>query len=259
MTSASPGQGSVTRRAAILLTAYMGRKEIAYLHRVYRQSERANKGAILDVVEPRAHGRLLDCACGDGEFTVQVACRARVSQAYGIECVNERITEATDRGVIVTRGDVNDSVPYKSCFFDIVHADQIIEHLTNIDLFLEEIKRVLRPDGYAIFSINDLASWHSRFSLALRMEAVPLQVPNDATGDSTFDPLQAMRHPSQSDSRLLVFSFQGLTELCHYHGFWVERLTFAGYYPLLPHLPGLTGKLDAVHAASLIAKLRPSS
>jgi hypothetical protein len=68
------------------------------------------------------------------------------------------------------------------------------------------------------------------------------------------DPLQAMRHPSESDSRLLAFSFQGLTELCQYHGFWVERLTFAGYYPRLPHL---MDNLDSVHAAFLIARLRP--
>jgi ubiquinone/menaquinone biosynthesis C-methylase UbiE len=237
----------------------MGRKEIAYLHRVYRQSERANKGAILDVIEPRAHGRLLDCGCGDGEFTVQVACRARVSEAYGIEYANDRVDDAADRGVIVSESDLNGPLPYKSCFFNIVHADQIIEHLINIDLFLEEVKRVLRPDGYAILSINNLASWHSRFSLALGMEAAPLQVSNEAKRNDASEPLQAVHHPSQSDSRLLVFSFQGLAELCHYHGFWVERLTFAGYYPLPPHLPRLACKLDTVHAAFLIAKLRPRS
>ncbi len=241
------------------MAVHIGRKEITYLQRVHRQSERANKGAILDVIEPRARGRLLDCGCGDGEFTVQVAYRARVSEAYGIECIDNRIREATDRGVIVTKGDLNDPLPYKSRFFNIIHADQIIEHLHNIDLFLKEIKRVLRPDGYAILSINNLASWHNRFSLALGKQAAHLHVPNDATVGNAFDPSQAICHPSQSDSRLLVFSFQGLTELCHYHGFWVERLTFAGYYPLLPHLPRLMGKLDSVHAAFLIAKLRPSS
>jgi SAM-dependent methyltransferase len=206
------------------------------------------------VIEPRAHGRLLDCGCGDGEFTAQVACRARVSEAYGIECAKDRIKEAADRGIIVTEGDLNDPLPYKSCFFNIVHADQIIEHLPNIALFLKEIKRVLRPDGYAVLSINNLASWHNRFCLALGGEAVPSDVANDTMVDNAADPLPAMRHPSESDSRLLAFSFQGLTELCYYQGFWVERLTFAGYYPLLPHL---MGDLDAVHAASLIAKLRP--
>jgi ubiquinone/menaquinone biosynthesis C-methylase UbiE len=237
----------------------MGRKEIAYLHRIYRQSERANKGAILDAIEPRAHGRLLDCGCGDGEFTVQVACRARVSEAYGIDCAYDRIDDATDRGVIVTKSDLNAPLPYKNCFFNIVHADQIIEHLVNIDLFLEEVRRVLRPDGYAILSINNLASWHSRFSLTLGMEAVPAHVSNEVKMDDASEPLQEVHHPSQNDSRLLLFSFQGLAELCDYHGFWVERLTFAGYYPLPPHLPPLTCKLDTVHAAFLIAKLRPRS
>jgi SAM-dependent methyltransferase len=236
------------------LAAHMGKEGIACLRRVSRQSEQASKGAILDVIEPRAHGRLLDCGCGDGEFTAQVACRARVSEAYGIECVKDRIKEATDRGIIVTEGDPNDPLPYQSCFFNIVHADQIIERLPNIALFLKEIKRVLQPDGYAVLSINNLASWHNRFCLALGAEAEPSRVPNDALAGNAADPPPAIRHPSETDSRLLAFSFQGLTELCHYQGLWVERLTFAGYYPFLPDL---VGDLDAVHSTFLIAKLRP--
>jgi methionine biosynthesis protein MetW len=230
---------------------------MAYLHRVYRQNERASKGAILDVIEPRAHGRLLDCGCGDGEFTVQVACRARVSEAYGIEYVNDRIREATDRGIIVTKSDLNDPLPYKSRFFNIVHADQIIEQLRNIDLFLKEIKRVLRPDGYAILSINNLASWHSRFSLVLSKQSTHPHLPNDPAAGNGSSPPQAVCHPSQRDGRLLVFSFRGLAELCHYHDFWVERLTFAGHYPLLPHPADLMANLDTLHATFLIAKLRP--
>ena len=241
------------------MAGHIARKETAYLYRIYRQNERASKRAILDVIEPRAHGRLLDCGCGDGEFTVQVACRARVSEAYGIECVSRRIREANDRGIIVTKGDLDDPLPYKSRFFNIVHADQIIEHLHNIDLFLKEIKRVLRPDGYAVLSINNLASWHNRFCLVLGVQTVPSHVSNDPMVGNASDPPQAMCHPSQRDSRLLVFSFRGLAELCHYHDFWVERLTFAGHYPLLPHLAHLTGNLDTVHATFLIAKLRPRS
>jgi len=241
------------------LAGHIARKETAYLYRVYRQNERASKRAILDVIEPRAHGRLLDCGCGDGEFTVQVACRARVSEAYGIECVSHRIREANDRGIIVTKGDLDEPLPYKSRFFNIVHADQIIEDLRNIDLFLKEIKRVLRPDGYAVLSINNLAGWHNRFCLALGVQAVPSHVSNDLMVGNASDPPQAMCHPSQSDSRLLVFSFRGLAELCHYHDFWVERLAFAGHYPLLPHPAHLTGNLDTAHATFLIAKLRPRS
>ncbi len=238
----------------IALIVHIGKKEVAYLHRVYRQTDRANKNAILDVIERRAHGRLLDCGCGNGEFTVQVACRARVSQAYGIECVDDHVEEATDRGVIVTKGDLNDPLPYKSCFFNIVHANQIIEQLLNIDLFLAEVKRVLRPDGYAILSISNLASWHNHPPLALGMEAVPSYVVDGTMEDKAFDPLQGMCHPSEGDSRLVILSSQDLARLCLYHGFWLERLTFAGYYPLVSQPMSM---LDPVHTTIFVARLRP--
>jgi SAM-dependent methyltransferase len=250
------GQKTLIRGAVIALIAHIGKKDIAYLHRIYRQSERASKNAILDVIERRAHGRLLDCGCGDGEFTVQVACRARVSEAYGIECVDDHLEEAIDRGVIVTKGDLNDPLPYKSCFFNIVHANQIIEQLLNIDLFLAEVKRVLRPDGYAILSIGNLASWRNHPPPPPTMEAVHLYAPNGITEDKAFDPLQGIHHPSEGDSRSVIFSSQDLARLCLYHGFWLERLTFAGYYPLMSQPMNM---LDPVHTTILVARLRPIS
>lgn len=236
---------------------YLRRAGAAYLYKVYRQTEQTNRSEILDIVEPRPGGRLLDCGCGNGEFTVQVARRAHVSDAYGIECVEERIGEAIDRGIIVTKADLNEPLPYEDRFFDIVHANQIIEHLFNTDLFLKEIKRVLRPNGYAVVSTNNLASWHNVFSLALGMQPTPLHISNEAIVGNAFDPLRGTRHPSQGDSHLRVFSFQGLRELCLYHGLKIEGLKTAGYYPLPPGLARLVCKIDSVHGVYLIAKLRP--
>ncbi|MGQ9571694.1 MAG: class I SAM-dependent methyltransferase [Dehalococcoidia bacterium] len=232
---------------------------MAHLQRVYRRSKRISKAAILHAIEPCARGRLLDCGCGDGEFTVRVACRARVSEAYGIERVDERIREAMDRGVIVTKGDLNDPLPYKSRFFDIVHASQIIGSLANAELFLGEIRRVLRPDGYAILAVNNVARWHSRSSVVPGFPWELLGAGSGATVGEAFDLLEATCHPAESESLLLILSFQGLAELCRHHGFWLERMTFAGYYPLMSHLIRRTDKLPSVHAASLIAKLRPIS
>lgn len=229
----------------------------AYLYKIYRQTEQANKSEILGLVEPRPGGRLLDCGCGNGEFTASVVRRAQASEAYGIECVQQRIKEAIGRGIIVTKADLNEPLPYEDRFFDVVHANQIIEHLFNTDLFLKEIRRVLRPNGYAIVSTNNLASWHNVFSLALGMQPTPLHISNEAIVGNAFDPLRGTRHPSQGDSHLRIFSFQGLRELCQYHGLGVERLESAGYYPLPPNLARLMCKLDATHGAFLIAKLRP--
>lgn len=235
----------------------MKKKDLPYLYKVYRQMERTNRHQILQVVEPRPHGRLLDCGCGDGEFTVRLANHARVAEAYGIERADERIAEASERGVIVTKADLNDPLPYRDHFFDIIHANQIIERLANADLFLEEVRRVLRTDGYAIFASNNLASWHNILSLALGLQPTPTLVCGEAVAANVFDPLQHPHHTYPSDSQVRVYSYQGLRELCSQHGFRVEATRTVGYYPLPPSLARLMCQIDSTHGAFLIIKLRP--
>ena len=247
----------MTRRVPIVLSGRTGRNEIGHLHKLYRQSERANKAAILEMIERRARGRLLDCGCGDGTFTVQVACHARVSEAYGTEYVDQRIKEAFDRGVIVTKAEPSDPLPYKSRFFDIVHASPVIEHLLDADLFLGEIKRVLRGDGYAILSVNNLATWQSLFCPPPQRQSTLSPPRDETTAGGATGPPQPMNHPLEGNDHPRVLDFQELPELWHYHGFRVERLTFARYYPLILRPPGLAAKPDTLHAAFLTARLRP--
>jgi ubiquinone/menaquinone biosynthesis C-methylase UbiE len=233
------------------------KKDLPALYKVHRQMERTNKNQILQLVEPRPHGRLLDCSCGDGEFTVRLANRARVAEAYGMERADECIVEASDRGVIVTKADPNDPLPYRSAFFDIVHANQIVEHLTSADLFLAEVRRVLRADGYAVFATNNLSSWNNIVSLALGMRPTPTLIFNEAVAANVFDPLQHPHIGYAEDSYVRVYSQQGLRELCCDHGFRVEATRTVGYYPLPPSLARLACQIDSAHAAILIIKLRP--
>ncbi len=230
---------------------------MGYLKRLFEETGLANKAEILNALEPRPGGRLLDCGCGDGEFTARLARRAQVGECYGIECVDERIDEATARGIIVTKADLNRPLPYEDGFFDIVHANQVIEHLADNDVFLREVRRVLRPDGYAILSTNNLASWHNVFSLALGMQPMPMHVSNEALVGNLLDPRRGEHHPFQGDAHLRVYSYRGLSELCHYHDLEVEDLRTTGYYPFPPGLAHLVCKIDKMHGVYLIAKLRP--
>ena len=233
------------------------KRDLPYLYKAYRQMERTNRNQILQLVEPRPHGRLLDCGCGDGEFTVRLADRARVAEAYGIESGDECVADASDRGVIVTKADLNDPLPYRDHFFDIIHADQIIEHLTSADLFLAQARRVLRADGYAVFATNNLSSWHNIFSLALGLQPTPTLIYNEAVAANVFDPLQHSHNTYMGDNQVRVYSYQGLRELCCQHGFRVEATRTVGYYPLPPSLARLMCQIDSTHGAFLIIKLRP--
>ncbi len=227
----------------------------SYLYNVYRATERLNKDTILDVVDRRPGGVLLDCGCGDGSFTAQLAERAGVAEIHGIEAIPERVKAAEARGVRVSQVDLNLRLPYPDRTFDIVHANQLIEHLHATDPFLREVRRILKPDGVALLSTNNLASWHNVFSLVLGMQPPPMHVSSEVITGNAFDPLRGSPIAAGEDSHLRIFSYQGLRDLCLHHGFRVLSLGTAGYYPLPPALARLFTALDRRHGAFLIARL----
>jgi methionine biosynthesis protein MetW len=226
-----------------------------YLYRLFRATEALNKETILRMVDPCPGAALLDCGCGDGSFTVEVARAARAAEIHGIEAVPERVRAAEERGVAVRSADLNRALPYDDASFDLVHANQVIEHLHATDLFLREVRRLLRPGGRAILSTNNLASWHNVASLMLGYQPMPMHVSGEVIAGNPLDPLRGERHPQGEDSHLRIFSFRGFRELCEHHGFRVLALRTSGYYPFPPALARPMARLDRRHGVYLIAKL----
>lgn len=226
-----------------------------YLNWVYRATEDLNKRAILDSIEPRPDGKLLDCGCGDGEFTRQLADRARVAEAWGVETVEHRAAAAERRGIRIARVDLNERLPFDDGAFDIVHANQLLEHLHGTDDFLREVRRLVKPGGYVLLSTNNLASWHNVISLVLGMQPPPMHVSSEVIVGNVIDPYRNTKFGSREDSHLRIFSFQALADLCRYHGFQVEVLRTAGYYPFPPALARALAAIDRRHGVFLIARL----
>jgi len=228
-----------------------------YLYGVFRASERRNKERILELAPPAPGGRLLDLGCHDGSFTVELARRVDAAEVCGIEFVEELAAGAAARGVDVRSDDLDGPLPYATGRFDVVHSNQVIEHLRHTDNFLAEIRRVLKPTGYALLSTNNLASWHNVFSLLLGMQPTPCHVSDEIVAGNRLDPRRGEQHPEKGFTHLRIFSFQGLAELAEYHGFRVETLVTSGYYPFPPAVADLLARVDRRHGAFLIARLRP--
>lgn len=102
--------------------------------------------------------KLLDCGCNDGAWTVQFLDRVKNAELYGIEIVKSKAQKARNRGINVFIEDLNEQFPFQDNFFNIVHANQVIEHITNTDNFISEIWRILVPGGCAIICTENLAS-----------------------------------------------------------------------------------------------------
>jgi len=226
----------------------------AYLGSLFRATERANYDGILALAERRAGGSLLDCGCGDGEFTARVARACEAREVWGIESVEPRIAEAESRGIRVVSHDLNRILPFPDGRFDVVHANQLLEHLHNTDGFLRELLRVLKPDGYLLLSTNNLSSWHNILSLVLGMQPPPMHVSSEAVLGNRLDPFRGHRFGSREDSHLRVFSYVGLRDLLRFHGFRVQHLRSIGCYPFPPAVARWVTALDRRHGVFLVAK-----
>ena len=226
-----------------------------YLNRVYRATEDLNKRSILNLLEPRPGGTLLDCGCGDGELTRALADRAGVAEAWGVETVEHRAQAAEARGIHIARVDLNVRLPFDDGHFDIVHANQLLEHLHSTDDFLREVHRLIKPGGYAVLSTNNLASWHNVISLVFGMQPPPMHVSSEVIVGNRLDPYRNTRFGSREDSHLRIFSFQALADLCRHHGFRIDALRTTGYYPFPPALARVLTSIDRRHGVFLIARL----
>ena len=232
---------------------------MGYLYEIFRASERRNKERILELCPPLRDARLLDLGCNDGAFTVELAAQVGAAESHGIEFVEPLAELASGRGVHVVSSNLNERFPYDDESFDVVHSNQVIEHLEKTDAFAKEIHRVLKPSGYAVISTNNLASWHNIFSLVLGMQPMPCHVSDEVIVGNRFDPRRGEEHPEKGFTHLRVFSYRALADLLELHGFAIDELVTSGYYPFQPRIADVLCRIDRRHGAFLIARARRSA
>ena len=232
---------------------------MGYLYRVFRATEEENRRAIIATLEPRAGARLLDLGTHRGEFTMRVAERLGAASVTGIELLEQHAEVARGRGIDVRRADLDNGLPFEDAAFDVVHANQVIEHVRRTDTVLREIRRVLAPDGLACVSTNNLSSWHNVFSLALGLQPMPMHVSDETIVGNPLNPLDGLPHTDIGRTHLRLFTGRALTELCERHGLEQVLLRSAGYYPLPPLIGRLAARVDPTHGAFLVGLFRPSA
>lgn len=107
---------------------------------------------------------LLDIGCGPGTITIDLARRVAPGQVVGVDReVTPLVTarsDATEQGVLNVGFTVGDAyqLDFGDDCFDVVHAHQVLQHLTDPVAALREMARVCKPGGIVAVRDADYAA-----------------------------------------------------------------------------------------------------
>lgn len=226
----------------------------AFFLRLFDQSYQQNGRNICYLLQGLpGGGTVCDLGCDDGTWTAEVATAARAATVMASEIVPERAALARRRGIHAEVADLNGVWSFADNTFDIVHANQVIEHVYDTDHFVQETRRILKPGGVALVSTENLASWHNIGALLFGWQ--PFSSTN-ISASTIGNPLALWRgregNSLRSWQHQRLFSYRGLKELFTQHGFRVEKIMGAGYYPL----PAVVGTLEPRHSHFITVQAR---
>ena len=194
------------------------------------------------LLEYSPNARLLDIGCSDGLRTTQFARKIGTQDIVGIDVRGSRASFK------VISKNVEEGLPFVEDSFDVVTACHIIEHLSNTDLFAQEIYRVLRPNGYAVIETPNMANGLTIIELLLNKQPGIAHISDFLPYRD--DPSRGWEWCKGYLHRRL-FTMEGLENLLTYYGFRVECKKRTGYGRFI------FGRiLRGLYAANLLVKVR---
>jgi SAM-dependent methyltransferase len=229
----------------------------------WAEAERAYHDRILESLPEDPDALLLDVGCDDGAWTETVRRRIgiRRQQVHGLELVDDRAALARARGFDVRTADLDEPWPFEDASFDVVHANQVIEHVVRLDHFVSEIRRVLARAGVAVICTENLASWHNVAAVALGYQPFSLTNVSSVRRIGNRFALHAGEPSSRGESwqHVHVLTLAGLRDVFAAHGFDIVSSWGTGYYPFSKRVASALAARDPRHSHFIGLVARPSS
>lgn len=217
---------------------------------MWENASAANYRNILKLADRRQNSKLLDLGCSDGKWTIELGEKIGSTDLYGVELGKDAVL-SRQKGIRVEEVDLNERLPYKSNFFDVVHSNQVIEHLTHVDGYLSEIRRVLKSDGYSIISTENLSSVLNISALVLGQQAFSQHISEKRYVGNVFSPHYGENIEDPLITHKTLFTYFGLKHILEMYDLRVTRILAAGFIPF----PGVLARIDPVHGHFLAVKV----
>jgi SAM-dependent methyltransferase len=224
-----------------------------FLYNIHQSWSDKKDREFIELLEENGKAKIIDLGCGNGDFTLQVKQKIGSEDIYGADVWNDDLMITKQRGIEVHEMDFNKKFDLPDKIFDVVVSNQVIEHLWYPIQFLENIHRILKNDGYAVVSTENLSSWDNVISLMIGFTPFSLE----------FDKYRKLGNPASPHNdetgtpyppHTRVFTLKGLIHAFERTGFVVEKIKGSGYLPF-----NSISSIDPNHSRFITCKIKKRS
>jgi SAM-dependent methyltransferase len=125
--------------------------------------------------------RVLDIGAGYGADLQNIAAELKLRhipfELYGLDSFPDSTMALKKQGVSVADCNIENQIfPYEDGFFDLIVANQVIEHTKEIFWIFSEISRILKPGAKVITGVPNIASFHNRVGMLFGMQPTNIEL-----------------------------------------------------------------------------------
>ncbi|MGS2612925.1 class I SAM-dependent methyltransferase [Micromonospora sp. LZ34] len=200
---------------------------------------------------------VLDAGCGDGSFLAQLDAQVGDPAVswVGVDYSEHQLAKAAMLPYQFHKCDLGEGIPLPDASVDLVHAAEVIEHLYDPDLLVEECARVLRPGGHLVVTTPNLHAWYNRILFLAGIQPVFHETSSRST-EVGAGPLRRLKQDTRPVGHLRLFNRTALVDLLCREGFrplTVRGARFPGVPRSLHWLDGAFGRRPSL--ASILVVL----
>lgn len=185
--------------------------------------------------------RLLDVGCGPGTLTLDLARRVSPGEVIGVDLAESVVAEATALAAQAAVGNVSflaadfRAAGLRPASFDVVHAHQVLQHLSDPVAALGAMAQLIRPDGIVAARDSDYSGfiWSPADRFLDRWREIYLAVArhNGAEPDAGRRLQQWARAAGLSDVsyRSSTWTFASTEDRLWWCSLWAERCVSSSF------------------------------